>query len=69
MRERKPEEKKQQSAELLVKTCIDPVAVKTYEDLKTLVEEKYPNVKFDFKHELYPVPMWKDVYIMLNNKK
>lgn len=68
MRERKPEEKKQKSAELLVKTCIDPVAVKTYEDLKTLVEEKYPNVQFEFKHELYPVPMWKDVYTMLNNK-
>ena len=23
-----------------VQTCIDPVAIKTYEDLKTLLEEK-----------------------------
>lgn len=47
-----------------VQTCVDPVAVKTYEDLKILLEEKYTNVKFNFTHELYPVPMWKDVCIL-----
>ena len=47
---------------ILVKTDIDPVAVKTYKDLQVLLEEKYPG-RFIFKQELYPLPFWKDVLI------
>lgn len=47
--------------EILVQTCCDPVAVKTYEDMKNLIQEKYPNREFSFKQELYPVPLWKEV--------
>lgn len=66
VRERKPEEKKESKAsEILVQTCIDPVAVKTYEDMKTIITEKFPDHKFSFKHELYPIPMWKEVWLDL----
>lgn len=54
-------EQTKQNDTILVKTCIDPVAIKTYEDLKVLIQEKYPNATFTFKHELYPVPFWRDV--------
>lgn len=51
---------KVQKDNILVKTCIDPVAVKTYEDLKTLLESKYPG-RFTYTHEIYPLPFWRDV--------
>lgn len=44
-----------------MQTCCDPVAVKTYEDMKNLIQEKYLNREFSFKQELYPVPLWKEV--------
>ena len=62
VRERVPEkEQTKENDTILVKTCIDPVAIKTYEDLKVLIQEKYPNASFTFKQELYPVPFWRDV--------
>lgn len=66
VRERKQEEMKERDAsEILVQTCIDPVAVKTYEDMKTIITEKFPDHKFSFKHELYPIPLWKEVWLEL----
>ena len=66
VRERKPEEKKESNAsEIIVQTCIYPVAVKTYEDMKTIITEKFPDHKFSFKHELYPIPLWKEVRLEL----
>ncbi|KAK8793028.1 hypothetical protein WA538_002539 [Blastocystis sp. DL] len=59
VRQRVPEKK--EPATILVKTCTDPVAVKTYEDLKTLIGEHYPGVTFNFKQETYPLPVWRDV--------
>ena len=53
--------KESMTVEILVQTCCDPVAVKTYEDMKNLIQEKYPNREFSFKQELYPVPLWKEV--------
>lgn len=62
VRQRVPEKK--EPATILVKTCTDPVAVKTYEDLKTLIGEHYPGVTFNFKQETYPLPVWRDVRII-----
>ena len=59
VRQRVPEKK--EPATILVKTCTDPVAVKTYEDLKTLIKEHYPGVTFTFEQETYPLPVWRDV--------
>ena len=47
-----------------VKTCSDPVAVKTYEDLKALLESKYPG-RFTYSHEIYPLPFWRDVLSLI----
>ena len=55
------QQEKKQNLKVHVMTCCDPVAVKTYEDLKGLLEEKYSDVHFDFSQELYPLPLWKDV--------
>lgn len=54
------QEQKAKKDNILVKTCIDPVAVKTYEDLKALLETKYPG-RFTYTHEIYPLPFWRDV--------
>lgn len=54
-------EQKAKKDNIHVKTCIDPVAVKTYEDLKALLEAKYPG-RFTYSHEIYPLPFWRDVF-------
>lgn len=61
---RQPEqEQKAKKDNIHVKTCIDPVAVKTYEDLKALLETKYPG-RFTYSHEIYPLPFWRDVFAL-----